>query len=67
MVGSTVVVVVIANRHRRFPELRKLGVTVREVIDVVIATRCIESGYDLLHDDRNFREASRVGGRVLTS
>jgi predicted nucleic acid-binding protein len=34
--------------------LRKAGVTVRKTIDTVIATRCIESGYELLHDDRDF-------------
>ena len=28
--------------------------TVRKTIDTVIATWCIESGYDLLHDDRDF-------------
>jgi predicted nucleic acid-binding protein len=39
---------------RNFRTLRKLGVTVRKTIDTIIATRCIESGYDLLHDDRDF-------------
>lgn len=34
--------------------LRKRGVTVRKTIDTVIATRCIESGYHLLHNDRDF-------------
>jgi predicted nucleic acid-binding protein len=34
--------------------LRKLGVTVRKTIDTIIATRCIESGLELLHCDRNF-------------
>ena len=34
--------------------LRKLGVTVRKTIEVIIATRCIEDGYQLLHNDRNF-------------
>ena len=34
--------------------LRKLGVTVRKTIDSVIATRCIESGYYLLHNDSDF-------------
>lgn len=31
-----------------------LGAIVRKTIDAVIATRCIESGYDLLHNDRDF-------------
>ena len=32
---------------KNFRALRKLGVTVRKTIDTVIATRCIEGGYDL--------------------
>jgi predicted nucleic acid-binding protein len=39
---------------RNFRTLRKLGVTVHKTIDTVIATRCIESGFDLLHSDRDF-------------
>jgi hypothetical protein len=39
---------------RNFRTLRKLGVTVRKTIDTVIATRCIESGHELLHCDRDF-------------
>lgn len=34
--------------------LRSLGVTIHKTIDTVIATRCIESGYTLLHSDRDF-------------
>jgi predicted nucleic acid-binding protein len=42
---------------KNFRALRRLGVTVRKTIDTVIATRCIESGYDLLHNDlRRSRE-----------
>ncbi len=41
-----------AARHYRL--LRHLGVTVRKTIDSVIATRCIESDFDLLHNDRDF-------------
>jgi predicted nucleic acid-binding protein len=39
---------------RNFRTLRRLGVTVRKTIDTVIATRCIESGFELLHNDRDF-------------
>jgi predicted nucleic acid-binding protein len=39
---------------RSFRMLRKIGATVRKTIDSVIATRCIESGYELLHDDKDF-------------
>ena len=50
---------------RNFRSLRRLGVTVRKTIDTVIATRCIESGYELLHDDRDFDPfAKHLGLRV---
>ena len=39
---------------RNFRTLRNLGVTVRKTIDTIIATRCIESRYELLHNDRDF-------------
>lgn len=39
---------------KNFRVLREFGVTVRKTIDSVIATRCIENGYDLLHSDRDF-------------
>jgi hypothetical protein len=41
-----------AAKHSR--SLRKLGITVRKTVDSLIATRCIESGYRLLHRDRDF-------------
>jgi hypothetical protein len=51
---------------RNFRALRKRGVTVRKTIDTVIATRCIESGYDLLHSDRDFDPFARhLGLRVV--
>ena len=37
-----------------FRFLRTLGVTVRKTVDAVIATRCIESGYVLMHAGRDF-------------
>jgi len=39
---------------RNFAHLRSLGFTVRKTIDSLIATRCILSGYELLHNDRDF-------------
>ena len=39
---------------KNFRTLRGLGITVRKTIDTLIATRCIESGYVLLHNDRDF-------------
>ena len=51
---------------RNFRALRKLGVTVRKTIDTVIATRCIESGDELLHSDKDFDPfAQHLGLRVL--
>jgi predicted nucleic acid-binding protein len=41
-------------------------VTVRKTIDTMIATRCIESGYDLLHSDRDFAPfVQHLGLRVI--
>lgn len=37
-----------------FRTLRKLGVTVRKTIDVIIATACIEKKLSLLYSDRDF-------------
>lgn len=51
---------------KNFRKLRALGVTVRKTIDTVIATRCIESGYALLHNDRDFDPfAQHLGLRVV--
>jgi predicted nucleic acid-binding protein len=37
-----------------YRKLRKMGITVRKTIDVIIATFCIIEGLSLLHDDRDF-------------
>jgi hypothetical protein len=51
---------------KNFRSLRNLGVTVRKTIDTVIATRCMESGFDLLHSDRDFDPfAKHLGLRVV--
>lgn len=39
---------------KNYRALRALGITSRKTIDTIIATRCIESGYALLHNDRDF-------------
>ena len=39
---------------RNFRKMRRLGVTVLQTIDAVIATWCIENGCELLHSDRGF-------------
>ena len=51
---------------KNFRALRVLGVTVRKTIDTLIATRCIESGYMLLHSDRDFDPfVSHLGLRAV--
>ena len=47
---------------QNFRKLRGLGITVRGTVDAVIATRCIESGYLLLHSDRDFDAFERYLG-----
>ncbi len=55
---------ILAAKHFRF--LRRLGVTVRKTIDVIIATRCIEDHYELLHNDRDFDPfVKHLGLRVV--
>lgn len=39
---------------RNYRTLRALGITTRKTIDTIIATRCIEGDYALLHSDRGF-------------
>jgi predicted nucleic acid-binding protein len=51
---------------KNFRLLRESGVTIRKTIDTVIATRCIESGYELLHNDRDFDPfVKHLGLRVV--
>lgn len=39
---------------RHFRLLRQLGVNVRKTVNAVIATRCIQNDYGLLHNDKDF-------------
>lgn len=51
---------------KNFRKLRALGITVRKTIDTLIATRCIESGLELLHCDRDFDPfVKHLGLRVV--
>ena len=51
---------------KNFRTLRSAGITIRKTINTIIATRCIESQYELLHSDRDFDPfAERLGLRVL--
>jgi predicted nucleic acid-binding protein len=45
-----------------YRSLRRAGVTVRSAIDVLIATFCIERGYSLLHNDRDFDAFAELRG-----
>ena len=51
-----------------FRALRSLGVTVRKTIDTIIATKCIDSGFELMHNDRDFDPFTiHLGLRTITA
>jgi predicted nucleic acid-binding protein len=53
---------------RNYRTLRERGYTVRTTIDCVIATFCLQAGYELLHRDRDFDPFEEVLGlRVVQS
>lgn len=58
-IGGTDLAVESARNYRR---LRAAGVTVRGMVDVLIATRCLANGLRLLHADREFDAIERVLG-----
>jgi predicted nucleic acid-binding protein len=45
---------------QNFRKLQRSGVTVRKTIDVIIATFCIENGFKLLHNDRDFNPMEEI-------
>lgn len=52
-----------AARHYR--ALRRTGTTVGKIADLIIATFCIDRGYELLHDDQDFSPfVAQLGLRV---
>ena len=58
--------VVAEQAARNYRKLREYGVTVRRTIDMLIATRCLQDGYRLLHADRDFEGFERhLGLRVV--
>ena len=59
VLGGKDIVIEAASNYRR---LRSLGVTVRGTVDVVLATRCILNGHQLLHSDRDFDAFERYLG-----
>ena len=51
-----------------FRLLRRKGISVRKTVDTIIATFCIENGYALLHNDRDFDAfEEHLGLRVAPS
>jgi len=52
---------------RNIRALRARGITIRKTIDTIIATHCIESGYDLLASDRDFDGFAKYLGLRLAS
>ena len=45
-----------------FRKLRKNGITIRKTIDVLIATFCVENGFELIHADKDFDQMEEVLG-----
>jgi predicted nucleic acid-binding protein len=45
-----------------FRKLRKKGITIRKTVDVLIATFCIENGFELIHNDRDYDQMEEILG-----
>jgi predicted nucleic acid-binding protein len=61
--GSSLLAVASATNYRA---LRRAGVTIRNTIDCLIATFCLEEGHTLLHNDRDFDPfEAHLGLKVL--
>jgi predicted nucleic acid-binding protein len=58
-VGGTEIALKSAENYRT---LRRQGITVRKIIDCLIATFVIEQGFILLHSDRDFEPFERYLG-----
>lgn len=51
---------------RNYRRLRRRGITVRKIIDCLIATYCIETGHELLHADQDYDPFEKhLGLRVV--
>jgi predicted nucleic acid-binding protein len=56
------------SRHYSWTGCVCCGITVRKTIDVMIATFCIENGFELLHNDRDFDPMEeRLGLKIRRS
>jgi predicted nucleic acid-binding protein len=51
--------IIAASNYR---QLRRQGITIRKMIDLIIGTFCIERGHTLLHSDRDFEPMERLLG-----
>ena len=60
MAGDTIAVAA----ARNYRTLRRLGITVRKTVDLLIGTWCIENRAALLHNDSDFRPMGRHLGLV---
>ena len=49
---------------QNYRTLRRKGITIRKTIDCLIATFCIENGFSLLHNDRDFNAFEQHMGLV---
>ncbi len=47
-----------------YRHLRSVGITIRNSMDLIIGTYCIEHGHQLLHRDRDFDQMESLGLRV---
>ena len=51
---------------KNYRTLRLKGYTFRKTIDIIIATKCILAGFELLHNDRDFLPcAAHLGLRTI--
>jgi predicted nucleic acid-binding protein len=53
---------------QNYRTLRRLGITTRKTVDLIIGTFCIEQGHTLLYQDRDFDPMVRhLGLRVVSA
>ena len=56
-----------ARAARNYRVLRTSGVTIRNTVDMIIGTYCIEHGHQLLHRDRDFDKMQQLGLQVYAT
>lgn len=62
LVGQTIALQAAQN----YRILRKNGITPRKTVDLIIGTFCIENGFALIHNDKDFDPMERILGlRVM--